>query len=152
MSVGDGGWDLQRVQTIASQKPGEGLEETRAKPTRSALLLPRRRPAAVVVVEEEEEQEGGAWPGWLAGWLAGAGAWSGWRCFCCLLLVVRRGSGSGRIKTIGTGNTDRRACGVGVGEWSGCKSYRGYRKNMGEREKGSLKPGMQRAEAINVRQ
>ena len=50
-------------------------------------------------------------------------------------LVVRRGSGSGRVKTIGTGNTDRRACGVGVGEWSGCKSYRGYRKNMGERER-----------------
>jgi hypothetical protein len=72
-----------------------------------------------------------------------------------LLLVVRRGSGSGRIKTIGTGNTDRRTCGVGVGEWSGCKSYRGYRKNMGggEREReGSLEPGMQRAEAIRVGQ
>lgn len=77
-----------------------------------------------MVVEEEEERA-------VLG-LAGAGAWFWW-CLCCWLLVVRRGSGSGRVKTIGTDNTDRRACGVGVREWSGCRSYRGYRKNMGER-------------------
>jgi hypothetical protein len=74
---------LQRAQTIASQKPGEGLEETRAKPTRSALLLPRRRPAAmvVVVVEEEEERAVLGRAGWLAlvlGLVGGASAACCW--------------------------------------------------------------------------